>query len=80
MSLCLRSEEDKRTFLAIFGLAVRKAPPTKSFHAETPWKKVANSTAHLDAMSVVHQAVEDAVGDSGISDLLVPARDWQLGK
>jgi hypothetical protein len=27
----------------IFGLAVRKAPPTKSLHAETPWKKVANS-------------------------------------
>jgi len=27
----------------------------------------------------VHQAVEDAVGDGGIADLLVPARDRQLG-
>ena len=30
-------------------------------------------------MSVVHQAVEDAVSDGGIADLLVPARDRQLG-
>ena len=30
-------------------------------------------------MSVVHQTVEDAVGDGGIADLLVPARDRQLG-
>jgi hypothetical protein len=30
--------------------------------------------AHLDAVSIVHQAVEDAVGESGIADLLVPAR------
>ena len=30
-------------------------------------------------MGVVDQPVEDAVGDGGISDLLVPARDWQLG-
>src|ERR1019366_7147971 len=36
-------------------------------------------TAHLDAMSVVHQTVEYAVSDGGIADLLVPARDWQLG-
>jgi hypothetical protein len=36
-------------------------------------------SAHLDAMSVVHQTVEDAVSDGGIADLLVPARDWQLG-
>src|SRR5579864_1761130 len=34
---------------------------------------------HLDAMGVVHQAVQDAIGDSGIADLLVPARDRQLG-
>ena len=32
-------------------------------------------SAHLDAMGVVDQAVEDAVGDGGTSDLLVPARD-----
>jgi hypothetical protein len=31
--------------------------------------------AHLDAMSVVNQTVEDAVGDGGIADLLVPARN-----
>ena len=35
--------------------------------------------AHLDAMGVVHQTVEDAVGDGRIADLLVPARDRQLG-
>src|SRR6266446_10134886 len=29
-------------------------------------------------MSVVHQSVEDAVGERGISDLLVPAGHWQL--
>jgi len=29
-------------------------------------------------MSVVDQAVEDAVCSGGIADLLVPARDWQL--
>src|ERR1035437_1333930 len=36
-------------------------------------------SAHLDAMSVVNETVEDAVGDGGIANLLVPARDWQLG-
>src|SRR5450755_141010 len=30
-------------------------------------------------MSVVNETVEDAVSDGGIADLLVPARDWQLG-
>src|ERR1035437_7312843 len=34
---------------------------------------------NLDAMSVVHQTVEDAVGDSGILDQLVPTRHRQLG-
>ncbi len=34
--------------------------------------------AHLDAMGVVHQAVEDSVGQCGISDLFVPARHRQL--
>jgi hypothetical protein len=34
--------------------------------------------AHLDAMGVVDQAVEDAVGQRGIADLFVPARDRQL--
>ncbi len=29
-------------------------------------------------MCVVHQAVEDSVGQCGISDLFVPARHWQL--
>ncbi len=33
---------------------------------------------HLEAMCVVNQAVEDAVGGRGIADLLVPARDRQL--
>jgi hypothetical protein len=32
-------------------------------------------SAHFDAMGVVNQAIEDAVSDGGISDLLVPARD-----
>ena len=36
-------------------------------------------SAHLDAVGVVNQTVEDAVGDGGIADLLVPARDRQLG-
>ena len=30
---------------------------------------------HLEAMRVVNQTVEDAVGGCGIADLLVPARD-----
>src|SRR5271170_3322312 len=30
-------------------------------------------------MSVVNETVEDAVSDGGIADLLVPARDRQLG-
>ena len=30
-------------------------------------------STHLNAMSVMHQAVEDAIGDSGIADLFVPA-------
>ena len=30
-------------------------------------------------MGVVDQTVEDAVGDGGVYDLLVPARDGQLG-
>ena len=37
------------------------------------------SAAHLDAMAVVHQSVEDAVGNRGVANLLVPARDRQLG-
>jgi hypothetical protein len=34
--------------------------------------------AHFDAMGVVNQAVEDAVGGSGIADLFVPTRHRQL--
>ena len=36
-------------------------------------------STHLDAMGIVHQAIEDAVGDGRIADLLVPARDRELG-
>ena len=36
-------------------------------------------SAHLDAMDVVDQTVEDAIRDGAIADLLVPARDRQLG-
>src|SRR5512133_2333813 len=32
---------------------------------------------HLNAMGIVHQAIEDAIGDGRIADLLVPARDRQ---
>ena len=35
-------------------------------------------TAQLDAMSVVHQPVKDAVGDRGVADLLVPLGDGNL--
>ena len=31
--------------------------------------------AHFDAVGVVNQTVQDAIGDGGIADLLVPARD-----
>src|ERR1035441_3254785 len=34
---------------------------------------------HFDAVGVVNQTVQDAIGDGGIADLLVPARDRQLG-
>jgi hypothetical protein len=37
-----------------------------------------SNPAHLDAMCVVHQAVEDSVGQCGISDLFMPARHRQL--
>jgi hypothetical protein len=30
-------------------------------------------TLHVDPMGVVNQTVEDAVGDGGIADLLVPS-------
>src|SRR6266478_1967749 len=36
-------------------------------------------SAHLDAVGIVHQTIQDAVGDGGIADLLVPARYRQLG-
>src|SRR5271166_6554119 len=36
-------------------------------------------SSHLDAVGIVNQAVEDAIGDRGIADLLVPARNRQLG-
>ncbi len=32
----------------------------------------------LDAMSVVHEPVEDTVGDGGVADLLVPLHDGNL--
>src|SRR5436190_21514206 len=35
-------------------------------------------TAHLDALGVVHQPVENAVGPGGIADLLVPLGTRQL--
>ena len=35
--------------------------------------------AHLDPVGVVHQPIEDAVGGSGIADLLVPAGHRKLG-
>ena len=31
-------------------------------------------TTHFNAMSIVNQAVEDAVGSGGIADLFVPLR------
>jgi len=34
--------------------------------------------AQLDAMSVVHEPVEDAVSDGGVADLLVPLGDGNL--
>jgi len=34
--------------------------------------------AHLDAVRVVDQAVEDTVGHRRVADLFVPARDGQL--
>lgn len=37
-----------------------------------------DSPAQFDAMRVVHQAVEDAVGDGGVADLLVPLGDRNL--
>jgi hypothetical protein len=33
---------------------------------------------HLDAMGIVDKSVEDAIGQSGITNLFVPARDRQL--
>ena len=35
-------------------------------------------SAHLNAMGTMNQAVEDAVRDGWVADLLVPARDRQL--
>jgi hypothetical protein len=35
-------------------------------------------SAHLDAVGIVSQSVEDAVGDGGVADLFKPARDRQL--
>jgi hypothetical protein len=37
-------------------------------------------TAHLDAMSVMDQPIEDAIRQRGIADLFVPTRNWQLGR
>ena len=34
--------------------------------------------AQLDAMSVVHEPVEDTVSDGGVADLLVPLDDGNL--
>jgi hypothetical protein len=34
--------------------------------------------AHLNAVGVVDQPIEDAIGQNGIANLFVPARDWQL--
>jgi hypothetical protein len=34
--------------------------------------------AQPDAMGIVHEAVEDAVGDCDIADLLVPSGDGKL--
>src|ERR1019366_1065966 len=33
----------------------------------------------FDAVGILNQTVQDAIGDGGIADLLVPARDRQLG-
>jgi hypothetical protein len=35
-------------------------------------------STHLDAVSVMHQAIEDAISGCGIADLFVPASDWKL--
>jgi hypothetical protein len=35
-------------------------------------------TTHLDAVRVMHDAIENAIGQRWIADLLVPFRDWQL--
>ena len=34
--------------------------------------------AQLDTMSVVHEPVEDTVGDGGVADLLMPLNDRNL--
>jgi hypothetical protein len=36
--------------------------------------------AHLNAVGVVDQPVEDAIGQSGIANLFMPARDWAVAK
>jgi hypothetical protein len=35
----------------------------------------ASNPAHLDAMSVVYESIENAIGQSGIANLRLPARD-----
>ena len=62
-----------------------------AFSLELPIGKGSNSlrlstilahriTTHFNAVGIVDQPVEDAIRQRGIADLLVPARDGQLGR
>src|SRR5256885_10547810 len=54
------------------------APPMHSLFLLLSFLFTHGVPTHLDAMRVVHQPVEDSVGQCGISDLFMPARHRQL--
>src|SRR5437899_11050481 len=65
----------KRFPRAFFARRIHSFPPADgcSLFSSRPAMFAHPFTAHLDAMGVMNQAVEDTVGQCGIADLLVPA-------
>src|SRR3984893_9128307 len=71
-----RSCDFQGRFVPVFSTAF--GPPIRSLFLLLSFLFTHGVPAHLDAMRVVPQPVEDSVGQGGISDLFVPAGHRQL--
>jgi hypothetical protein len=77
----VRSDMEMRSCsasVAMIEITTSRMIPIESKNGSEKDRHAHGLAAQLDAMSVVHEPVEDAVGDGGVADLLVPLDDGNL--